>query len=1023
MALNIYKASAGSGKTYTITNEYLRWLLPVAKFNPSAFRSVLAVTFTNKATGEMKRRIVEALNDVAENKHKQAVTSLCETLRMTPEELTKSAKALRTAILHDYSHFAVSTIDKFFQKIIRAFMHEADLSPEYTVELDTERLLDESVERLLQESLQDELLSAWLHLFVEERMEDGKHWDIRNELKERGKEVFKKDFDKKSADKNFLNGYVNELKKITDEFENEMKKYSAESLKILDDNNLCADDFKYKKGGAFINYFSHIKKNKYEPGKRAIKAQDDINEWYGNDADKNIQIDQIYPTLNACLTKAIALYKEKYIHYNTAQQIQRNIYSLGLLADIANHIRIISKEENVMPISDSLHLLDKLVSGSDAPFIYEKTGARFQSFMLDEFQDTSNMQWNILKPLLENGLAESGNTLVVGDVKQSIYRWRDGDWRILAEKLDKDLRAFDPIHKNLDVNWRSAPVIIHTNNELFGKMPQLLQQMLADSFKEADYDDKDLHNAITEAYTNTAQKVASKNAAEKGYVHIETLDKNDDDASTKDKALQKVNDLVNDLKKRGYPLSDIGILVRTKKEGQAVADMLLENGISVISQDSLFVARSPFVQFVMGILYQAIYQDDSINRKSIENFLKKREITIPSDFDEWLAALVQQSLAEAVETIIAHFKPTETDLPFIQELHDIILMYSTKESGDIYSFVEWWAEKNDKQMLAISDEQDAVKILTIHKAKGLQFNVVIIPFCRWKLEPKPNTLLWVQCHEAPFNSIQKLPLNYTSQLADTHFRSDYFKEKTQAYIDNLNLLYVAFTRAEKELYVFTTKEKNTVGSLITACLGNDCFDAGEQSSPVTADSENKTEQTLITWNDYPSKPYINHLKLRYSDEKKNDDAVTSWRDNGILMHRAFSEIKTAKDVETSIQSIILQGFVENNPIMIAHLRKSIEDALQQPEAAPWFDGSWEVQTETDILLPNTDGQFHSLRPDRVMIKNGKVVVVDYKFGENEPTHYEEQVKNYIDCLKKMGFPEVEGFLWYVNKKRILSINF
>jgi ATP-dependent exoDNAse (exonuclease V) beta subunit len=988
---------------------------------------VLAVTFTNKATEEMKTRIVQALNNVAENRDEALTHSLCEMLHLASGELTKRATALRTAILHDYSHFAVSTIDKFFQKIIRAFMHEAGLLPEFTVELDTARLLAESVEKILQDAGQDAALKEWLGVLVKQRIEDGRNWDPRASLTDIGGEVFKEsfhrlgqEFQEKLKDKKFLTAYVKTLQKIIDDFEKTMAAYGNTALQAINKEGLCIDDFK-NKGRSFVAYFNKIKAGGYAPGANALKAQNDIAQWYGSDRTKHALIDRVYPTLNGYLTQAIAHYEKNSTSYHTAQQISQNIYSMGLLADIANEVAALSADENIMTISDSLYFLFKLINGNDTPFIYEKTGAFFRSFMLDEFQDTSDMQWNSFKPLLENGLAEGGQALVVGDVKQSIYRWRNGDWRILAYGLNRDLGAFGPTHHVLNTNWRSAQAIVNTNNELFGKLPQLLQQRLVEAFEEAGFNDEQLSHAITDAYRDTTQHTARHDL--EGYVHMEILD-HKSEAPAPEKALQETRALVAELQSRGYKLSDVGILVRKNTEGEAVAKALLEAGVPVISQDSLFLSHSPAVQFITGLLHQAIYSDDDINRAYIENFLAKKGIPVTSDFDTWLAGLIQQPLTEVVEHIIERFKldDLKEEMPFVQELHDLILNYGAKETGDIYSFVAWWDEKGGKQTLAIADGQDAVRILTIHKSKGLQFRVVIIPFCSWPVETKPNTLLWAKSEEAPFNSLPCLPLNYRKDLANTCFRTDYFTEKTQAYIDNLNLLYVAFTRAEDELHVFAFKPRNnsySIADLLENGLESACFEAG-QKLPTVATSPEKKRKTIMLLQ-YPCRPYINRLRLKYRDEKYDDEAGTSMRDYGILMHRAFSEMKTANDMEQAIHSLILQGFITNNERTAGDLRQKMEEAMKHPDAAPWFDGSWEVHTEADILLPNTEDAVQQLRPDRVMIKDGKVVVVDYKFGEGEHAMHETQVKKYIGCLQNIGYDHVEGYLWYVSKNKVQPV--
>jgi ATP-dependent exoDNAse (exonuclease V) beta subunit len=354
----------------------------------------------------------------------------------------------------------------------------------------------------------------------------------------------------------------------------------------------------------------------------------------------------------------------------------------------------------------------------------------------------------------------------------------------------------------------------------------------------------------------------------------------------------------------------------------------------------------------------------------------------------------------------------------------LILQYGNKETGDIYSFVAWWNEKGEEKTLTTSNKQDAVRILTIHKSKGLQFRVVIIPFCSWRVEPKSNTLFWAKSKEAPFNDLPYLPLNYTQKLQKTHFCADYFTEKTQAHIDNLNMLYVALTRAEEELHVFAFKPKNnqySIASLLEEGIECDCFEAGRKLPAVAAASCAEKEQT-ITLQGYPCLDYINHLHLKYGEKKPGEEMAANLRDYGILMHHAFSEIKTAGDLDHAIRSLISQGAIPNDERTTGDLRQKMEEAMHHLSATAWFDGSWEVYTAADILLPGAGDAVHRLRPDRVMIKDGKVVVVDYKFGELEQPGYETQVKKYIGCLQDIGYAQVEGFLWYVSKNKVFPVS-
>ncbi len=1007
MSLDIYSASAGSGKTYTLTREYLRWLL--SSPSPAAFRSVLAVTFTNKAAEEMKGRILSTLNDLSRGENKGLSEYLCDVIEISPKLLQERAIGLRTAILHDYSHFSVSTIDKFFQKIIRSFMHEAGLLPGFTVELDTDRLLDESIEKLLLDSGEDPLLKQWLGLLVEKRMEEGRHWDIRKDLKTIGREVFKESFHRmgnelreKLNDKTFLSGYIREIKEITSDFEKEMEQIGASALDILKKNGLSINDFKYK-GSGFINHFNKITQGDYLPKDRTLEALDNIDKWYGSDASKRGQIDTVFPALNQLLSQAVNLYGDTYVEYNTARQIGKNIYSMGLMADIANNVAKISNDDNLLSINDSLYLLFKLIDNSDTPFIYEKTGAHLHSFMLDEFQDTSAMQWGSLRPLLLNSMAEGGKALVVGDVKQSIYRWRNGDWRILAHQLDEDFQSFDVAHIPLNTNWRSKKAVVETNNKIFEGLPLILQQQLGEAGKNA---------GLSDSYKDAIQQVATGNKDIDGYVRIENI-KNNKEISAKEEILQKLPELMNSLLSRGYNAADIAILVRSNREGQEIANVLLQHRLNITSQDSLFIARSKSVQLITALLHQSVYPNDRVNQYLIDRLTENKNISI-----------AHLSLTEAIEYIIQCYNLASIaeEVPFIQALHDIILQYAGKETNDIYSFVDWWKANGDKQTLNINDDRDAIRILTIHKSKGLQFRVTVIPFCSWPVEPKTGSLLWVGTEQAPFNQIPHLPLNFSKSLADTHFSNDYRIERSQSYIDNLNVLYVALTRAEEELYVFCPETSNnsyTIGNALIELLQADVSEFGLQALTVEKRKNNISPSFLL--NDYPSFPYLNHLRLKYRDDIDGTDSSKSLRDYGILMHRAFSLIQTPNDVENAVDTLIQEGFIPNDKETGTQILHELREALAQPGVTNWFDGKRKALPEMEILMPTEGGELQRLRPDRVIIDNNRVEIIDYKFGDKEETEHQKQVAHYASCLHRMGYETVDAYLWYVNKKKITRV--
>jgi ATP-dependent exoDNAse (exonuclease V) beta subunit len=874
-----------------------------------------------------------------------------------------------------------------------------------------------------------------------------------------GGEVFKESFRsfgsgflEKIGRTEFLQSYETALQEIVERFVKTMREAGTKALQVLADNAIAVTDFKYK-ASSFANYFRKIVQEPvkdYAPGARVSDALGNEEKWMTGDAGKDAVIrETVFPLVNPLLQQAVACYEEQFTDYVTAREILKNFYSMALLADVANKVTAIASEENLLLISDTLYLLRQLIGDNDTPFVYEKTGVYYRSFLLDEFQDTSNMQWESLRPLLLNGLSEGGNVLAVGDVKQSIYRWRNGDWRILAQGIHNDFAAFGSQRVALDTNWRSREIVVNTNNEIFSQLPALLQQQLNDSMAEAKIPPGEqlsaLRTIITEAYSETQQKVSPVKSGSGGYVCIETVpapagEKNAQPPSgeaplptAREAVLQRLPLLIAELQDRGYRPSDIAVLVRYGREGQEVADTLLQykqtsgdtaHCFDVLSQDSLFLAHAPVVQFALAVLRCAV-SSDSIS-KAVANRYLQRFVPDVKMTAAWLEKLLYLPATEAMEKIITHFRLHEdpSNWAFLQELQDVALDYANRERNDIFSFLEHWKEAGGSYTLSIADNCNAVRILTIHKSKGLQFPVAIIPFCAWSIEPKTNSLIWVQAGKEPFSGPGYLPLNYTNALAETFFSAGYWMERAQAAIDNLNLLYVAFTRAESELYAFVPqsaqKRNNTFAQILPTLWQQENYTAG---APVAHQPTGGEAPATIGLEKYISMPYVKALRVKYAEERSSDIASSSVRDYGILMHRAFSYIATPDDVDRAVEKLVEDGFLAGDTARTT-LQTLLNSALKQPGVAEWFDGSWQLFTEMDLLLPSgTLAKPVQLRPDRVMFRNNEVVVIDYKFGKNQLPQHVQQVKEYISCIKKMGYGQVSGYCWYISLGQIKSIIF
>ena len=1059
--LTVYRASAGSGKTYTLTMEYLKKVLR-EDYNVNKFREILAVTFTNKATEEMKSRIVNTLNNIVANPDFDT-DALCDELNIDKNILRNRAAKVQKAILHNYSGFSISTIDRFFQ----AFVREAGLHPGFRIELDHDRLMDEAVDRMIRNLQPQSPLYEYLLAVIDEQMERGRHWDVSTIIKKKGSEVFKErfgafdsDFHTKIRDNEFMNRFDGEMDAIIDSFDSQMAAFGRQATEIIDSNGLEKDSFAYGKSGA-INYFYKIMTGKYdagnyEPGKRVQEMldTDDPLKWYSKKFinSKNINLEHVAGALSELLRRSVDLYKEKFAFRCTAHCVKDALKSLRFLAAIETGLLDVAQTENLMTIGKTTGLLGKLVSENDAPFIYERIGSRYSIFMIDEFQDTSAAQWRNFRPLLANSLAENQPSLVVGDVKQSIYRWRNGDWRILASQIFADFSQFAVYEKNLDTNWRSCRSIVEFNNAIFSQLPP---------YVENHFDGGESGVAISAAYAGGSQRVAPKNANRAGYVELSLISCRER-AEERKTALERLPKLVADLQDRGYSASEIAIVVRTGADGMAVAEKMLEHKRSsgdsehcfdVISSDSLHIVASPSVRFIIAVMRATLNIGDEINNAVINRFCRLRSADfnwnrakyLDSETEKFIRGLVSFSILEIIEQTIRFFElgNSPAEIPYIQELHNTVLNFANGEISDVSAFLDYWNEHGNDLKLSGGQIPDAISIVTVHSSKGLEYPVVIIPFCNWKLQPHTGETVWTEPVDEPFNQLAHLPVPYGDAMKNSLFAGDYNLETMQTIIDSLNILYVAFTRAEEELHVmipFTESASSaskpdsaskfgSIAKVISGFLtdnpdfmdgkmksetldsGDRVYTAGEKIRQRNVGS--KTFDGLIL-SQYHSSPFNKKLKLKYHSENYFPDAQTpiQSRNYGNLMHRIFSMIASVDDLPAAIAAIEAEGLIDKS--MLPELELRVKKALDS--AGNWFapDNGYQIVTERFIILPSELSLGVSRKPDRIMCSASETIVIDYKFGTHKRKAYVEQIQSYIRILEAMKYPNIKGYLWYVD---------
>tara|TARA_R110001583_G_scaffold55182_1_gene168039 strand:- start:6848 stop:10117 length:3270 start_codon:yes stop_codon:yes gene_type:complete len=1087
-SLNIYRASAGSGKTYTLTREYLKLVFEEAL----NYRSILAVTFTNKATDEMKSRILKEIYILSKGDKSPYAEELMEISQLDAKALQIKAKEILNRLLHDYSRFSVTTIDSFFQKVVRSFTREIGLQMGFNIELDQRKVLNEVVDLLFLDVDEDAQLRSWLSDFAESKIREGKTWNFKADILEVGTEVFKEDymnFDqvliKKLSDKNFLNEYRKALKQIKDEFENTLKEIGTRAVNLIENQGLSVADFAYGKAG-FANYFYKLQAgDMVEPGTRVLAAIDNPDKWTTAKASADLKaaVSTVYSSGLADLLKnAVEFFNnESHLYFSTDKTL-KYIYTLGILTDISKKIKSFTEDENLFLLSDASRLLKSIIGTNDTPFVYEKIGNVYKHFMIDEFQDTSSMQWDNFRPLVSNSLAEDNRSLVVGDVKQSIYRWRNGDWKLLAEQLDVDFKDQGVEGLTLDKNWRSSENVINFNNALYALASQTLQNDYNNDIPQGLADKLNVEQTrILNAYSDVYQDYPGGEDKCPGYVKANML-KVEKGEKWIDSVLEMLPTQIEEIQAKGYKAGDMAILVRNGREGAMIANKLMtyrnsdsalsDVNYNVISNESLYLKNSSVISFLTHLLRYFIYPDDKINLgyllQEYSLYLKEMnpdnldDIFAPSEdsedifkglfpveFTENFSLLKRQALFDLVEQLIEIFELNKrvTDFPYLEAFQDLVLSFSRSDSPDLNSFVNYWEERKDKEVISVSDHQDAIRILTIHKSKGLEFKAVLLPFCDWDLDDVKHTkILWCQPELEGFNNIDVLPIRYGSDLKRTIYYKEYFAEKLQAYIDNLNLLYVATTRAEEILITYSPLPTSDKFSKISHLLfyifenaakyssdfggkeiinlstnwnnENTCFELGELVQKEGVIVEEKVEQLMT---EYPASMLDDRLKLRSHAADYFDFSEAASIDSfapvnvGNIMHSLLQDINYPEDLKRALSKKIHDGKLDK--LQAVEVNKMVLELFDNPIIASWFSKEWRVINERDILL----GEGSTLRPDRVIVKDGEAIVIDYKFGKKKEKAHIAQVGTYKRLLEKMNFKKVSAFILYGKLDEIVEV--
>ncbi len=1039
--LYIYQSSAGSGKTYKLSKEYLK----LAFKYPGAFKKILAITFTNKATEEMKNRILKFLVDLSDERNEDLKKQLME--EGLKGDIREQAKVTLNAILHNYSDFSVSTIDSFFNRVLRSFSKELKLQIGYKVELDQKKVLREIADLLFRDLRKDAELRKYLEDFIMTKISEDKGWNIERDIMKLAEEIFRERYWEKklliaesgsnddiSDNRKKINLLFEDINGIIRSFEEHLRQIGDEAEEIMKKYRLEVDDFTNKKTGVggFLLYKIRDKKD-YELKTLVLRAYENAESWYTKESKKKEIIGRALDDgLYGLLKKAVDYIREDSVRYYSAKTLKNTLFTLGIFEDLISKLNEYRRKNRILLQSDVNNILRGLISTENSPFIYEKIGSNFKNLLIDEFQDTSTFQWNNLLPLIINALSEKNKALIVGDVKQSVYRWRSGNMNLLLSQVYSDLSGFGELMKTeyLKINRRSRKVIVDFNNVFFEKAIDEIS---------AGIDDEKYITLLRKAYSE--ENLLQISEKDGGYISVNFFE-TDDELTSQEKSERMVFEIIKSVVQDGYSLSDILVLVRRNSEMRKISNLLANAGYNIVSAESLLVSSSPKVRIIIDLIKYIC--DNRAVIPQVDALYNYNEFILPGNsdltktFEEYSGEFIERlpkelfkeneppkiksvlndlNVYEVCENLIQIFGFDNSPDPYLIKFLDVVLEYSTENSSDLNSFLDWWEEKKGEYTIDSIGGTDAVSIMTIHKAKGLQSKIVIIPYANWQVNiDGKKDLIWVSTDEPPFNKSSAYLVKATSILKDTLFKNDYDYEFAQTRLDNLNLMYVAFTRAEDRLYVMVPEKKGmkNVGELIKNTIGEFNNDDGTFYESGVKDklSGNECGENLGTemLKNFLSATWYKKTIIKPKHEKirefvdKDFALKTNW---GIIIHKILSYIRVTEDIDKAVNKVCLEGIISEK--QKPKIKERLMDMFKNPDIRDWFSNDWKIKSENEILLK--DGSV--LRPDRVIIKGKKAVVVDYKTGMENESH-KKQILQYGETLKLMGYEELRMYLLYIN---------
>jgi ATP-dependent exoDNAse (exonuclease V) beta subunit len=971
--------------------------------------------------------------------------------RLGEKQIREKSETVLKNILHDYSRLNITTIDSFFQRVLRNLARELGKGSKFNLEMNTDKVLQEAVRAMIEKANQNKQILEWLTTYIEHKLDDDRNWRIENEIFEFSKCIYNEFFQEHEQT---LRRQLKEnpqlfkqLKQQQERIKKECKEHFVATYQtvrqLLTDHHLDAEDFIRK--GIPIHFFRKLAEGNYavEVNKTILDCCAESASWTTKTHKRRNEImDLAGLSLIPLLNDTLKVLKVRL----TSGMITGNLHQLGLIWDITKEITERNTENNRFMLSDTAMFLNEMIDRSDAPFIYEKIGADIRHVMIDEFQDTSRLQWNNFKALLSDILAVDNFSLIVGDVKQSIYRWRNGDWRILnhaATELNATVQS-------LEYNYRSEKNVIDFNNAFFTSAALLLDQLYENKFGDASaspflstYNEKEIH-----------QKTHKKTAS--GYISVAFVPDKRDDTPYSQLMPEAVFLQLKTLYEQRIPAEDICILTRNNKEIIILADYLAslkadypemaqKQYLNIVSNEAFQLKSSPAVKIIIEALKITADPENTISREQLKQLLAcfGLETFAETPFPFWEEKKQRLPLFELIGYLYRLFKleRIEDQSAYLFAFYDFVFNYLSENPGDIHPFLLYWEEELKTKTIPTGSNVSGVRATTIHKSKGLQFHTVIIPYCDWALNPRPNTTVWCGPKDGLYD-LELLPAAYASAMSETVFAPEYQEETVQSWMDNLNILYVGFTRAEHNLIILAKYKKTldgvdkitTVSDLLqlTVGAGQDAGYTMRDGTLQPPDAERRTPNGADNpLREAPPSKHVSFVSEEFQSGKSifkqsnqsrefvNPDAPDkeTYVAYGNIMHKLFEQIAHFDDIEKAIDNLAIQGLIQ--PDEKQSYKEKIEAAIRESDTGDWFNHSYQTYSEYSILTEEA-GEVVGKRPDRVLFSEKTTVVVDYKFGKARQEHH-EQVRLYMDLLKKMNYPNVEGYLWYVEERKVCPV--